>query len=241
MKKVMTVTAILMVAGFAMADITIWSEDFTTPPTIQQDDLARIPFEYSQGTWVAAPSGGSGGAKMLVTASNELRMRSHDNGATRGGGIALDSSLFAGTGAGTYTLNFDIISMWNPSRLDVSVWDAQSNGAAETNAYTIDTVAGYQADLDVKYFDGMTPTTNLTGHVEYLVGDVGAAKTINFEYDGTGDVVLLLAAENTINTWHSNIVVDNLSVTTAIPEPSTLGLVGFMGGAILFIRRKLHI
>ncbi|VGO12007.1 hypothetical protein PDESU_00555 [Pontiella desulfatans] len=39
-------------------------------------------------------------------------------------------------------------------------------------------------------------------------------------------------------TWHKSVTYDNIALT-AIPEPTTLGLVTAFGGAVLFIRRKI--
>ncbi len=239
MKKIVTAVIAGLIVISVQADVTVYSEDFSSV-TIALDPvtdggLVYYPADFSAGEYATIAGVAS------VNASDQLVLKPNANGGARAVTTVVDSSDFVGVG--TYTLSFDYVDAFNFTELDVQIWNAKD--AAIGNGFYVDVVTAQGADAVVSKWAASTVTlTALSLNNEYPNGVLeGTTQTIDFTYDGTGDIVLAFTAIDTraAGGFQQQLVLDNVNITTTIPEPATFGLVGAVGGAMLFIRRKFTV
>ena len=186
MKKALFTFSMAMFAGLASAQI--WSESFDTnaPPTLTTDSYAQITNEYTTGQWttVGGTVGTNGHLRLVV--DNWAGQK----GMPWGTSIALDDSLF--TAADTYRVTLDVSAIQADGTLGVRIYDASSGSAGTNNYYEI---ANYQYGLmnPVKVIPFGDATTNLLAEVYYNSSHAGI-RSVDFDYDGSGDVVVVLMA-----------------------------------------------
>jgi hypothetical protein len=225
MKKIVTILAVAMVAGVSMADVML-TQDFSAINVVV-DDLAYSN-ERGIGVWL-----GGNATRIYTNTTEQLVINSGDNGSGRGAGIMLDSTILT-DGAGTYNLSLDVVNLWNNAALEVSVWEGfESVG----NPYFFDLVGTVAAGVG----GVSTATVNQLATQTYLNGVVeGTTVNMDFTYDGSSDIVLLFGMTGLTGTKQAGVI-DNVVVSSVIPEPATLGMIAFAGGALLVIRRKFTI
>ena len=231
-------TIMALMTTVAVADTIIYSEDFTSATLVQDPSidggLIYYPADFGHGEFGAVGVGTS----VKTNASGQLVFATQSNGASRGAVTSIPEGDLIG--AGNYTFSFDFVSAWNNAVLDIQVWNV--DGAVPGNLVWTDVVVGQGLDSIVSKWAASTAVlTPLSVDNEYGNGALeGTTQTFDFNYDGTGDLLLVLTGE-ALNASVQNVIVDNLQVTTAIPEPATMGLFGLVGGAALFIRRRFSI
>lgn len=223
MKCIMAALSMTLMAGLASAQI--WSESFSaiSPPTLHNTTLegvggnyGDITNEFSRGAWVHV------GATIVTNNGGALRVNvnqwSADGhaGRTWGAGIALDQSVFT-SGAATYRLTLDIGATQTDAELGVRIWNASIGSGGASNYYRIAT-QNYGARGD---FLNVIPvgaaTTNLLAEAEFNSGHSGV-RSVDFAYDGSGDVVLqLMALSQTASVTRWSIL-NAVSLDVATPN-----------------------
>lgn len=224
----------LVAASPAISATTIYSTNFTSfaQPTNFVTDFNLIYggidpganfVKAGSGVWgitVAGNAFAGGVARPLLTTNNNHRFA----------GLFLDPTLFASTGAGTYTVSFDITGVaganttynafvYEGSGYDLSgATDKRLNLALNSaNAPITTTGAGVTASLVTSKSLSTEATTAATQSVSF-----------SFTYNGTSAIAIAIGGFANGSTF------DNLSVTTnlsAVPEPSTFA--AFAGVAAL--------
>jgi hypothetical protein len=229
--------AVLSTLGQAQ---TIYTQDFTAPSALTSNngqfelggnsDAADIVF----GDWTFyAPNGGinqeaagdgSGvGNGNGLSSIGEARPMDWRGTNARAVAVVLDPALFAATGAGTYTVSFDVKG------------DAEGNPPNATR-YFLDLVSGY--DLSGSGSAGLLVDVTHNGWGDILLGvgnspfaangsttvvptaegafdaTVDGTISFNFEYDGTSAVAFAVA------TYNNNYAMDNVTVSVAVPDLS---------------------
>lgn len=215
MKSLMPVIAIFLSAYGVVqaATTTIYSEDFSAA-TLIDDPVVDGGLLYYPGDFTAGQYASIAGVT-LVNANNQLVVKANENGGARAVTTVIDSSSFIG--AGTYTLSFDYVSAYNFINLDVQIWNA--DGATSANPFYVDVVLAQGADAEVAKDAASTAVlTPLSQNNEYPKVDVGNGKTINFTYDGSGDVILAFTAQDTRASggFQQQLAIDNVEITTTI-------------------------
>lgn len=209
MKKLMIMLAVSMFAGTASAQI--WSESFSAnaPPTLNEDSSAQITNEYTTGQWTTA------GGRAEIQDNSTLRIGvnewSDQKGMTLGTSIALDDSLFVA--AGNYRLTLDIYAMQANAKLGVRIYDASIGSGGTNNYYSIN---NYQWGVGVpaKVVPTGDATTNLLAEAYLNASHIGT-RSVDFSYDGSGDVVVMLMAMSDTEASSRWIVIDEISVDAA--------------------------
>jgi hypothetical protein len=169
---------------------------------------------------------------------NALQPQLDDKNNGRVGGIFIDPALFAATGAGTYTLSFDVIPSSTPgagrvyigagSGYDLSgTTDAKLNLNLSTNGFGVKKADGTLAWPALTASGGATATHLITTATQWVLGDgtetgefreapgapfdveTAATLEVNFEYDGISAVVVGFGGYNT------DVKIDNVSISTA--------------------------
>lgn len=153
----------------------------------------------------------------------------------------LDPQVFAGTGAGTYTLTFDVIpgSSAGASRVYLGAGsgydltgatDAKLNLAISAPGFNVIKGTGEIAWPALTGENGATATHLITTTAEWILGDgsptgefretpgipfdveVADTLSVEFAYDGSSTIVVAFAGYNT------DYAVDNIVIETAIPD-----------------------
>ena len=241
-----TLSLLALLSGIARAQTVVYSESFDVLPesvsgaaNIQLGGSTKpTTAKYIEpGQWGFNPIGGTvtiGGAN-----GNVLQPRSvlAENG--RAVGIFLDPTLFTATGAGTYTLSFEVIPgsvgagrvyVGAGSGYDLSrTTDAKLTLILNSNGYGLKKTDGTLVWAGLTASGGATATDLVTTRTEWIDSsdtstgvfvdvpgapiDVETAGTVslNFEYDGTSAVVLAFGA------YLSDYKVDNITIATAVP------------------------
>lgn len=224
MKKNITILAIAMVAGMAQADVVIYEETFTNV-TFKTDDLAYYPADFAAGTWVRP------GAATVTLNSERLQIETGADEAARGTSVVVDSGDMIG--AGTYTLTFDLNVLRVASALDVEIWEIAGGSGLGTRVDTQNTKID-----ENKWLTNTGVATRLTENV-YVDGEEGS-KSIDFTYSGANNIALLFSLETGTSTTDQRAIFDNVQITTTIPEPATVGMLGLGALLTLFVRRIKH-
>lgn len=227
MKRTIISLAVLLLA-FAASHATIWSEDFTTAPTMRSDYSSTLGGNTSQtahleidfGDWCVANPGTGPGSVHGSVIDGELYVASWAL-ARRGVGVILDPSTFTG-GAGTYEVTFDLATTVGDqplSQVHLDVWagrdyDLSGDGWARLvldlgNALAdppinVEGLGGASANLLAQYA-APNATAVLTG------------QTLQFDYNGTDAVGIIFGSvAKGVGQF------DNVSISM-IPEPATAG------------------
>lgn len=241
---------ILLLAGTARAQTVVYSETFDALPSsvagaanIQLGGSTKpSTAKYVEpGQWGFNPVGGTvavGGAN-----GNALQPRTVTAENGRAVGIFLDPSLFAGTGAGTYTLSFDVIPggtgagrvyIGAGSGYDLSrTTDAKLTLNLNSNGYGLRKTDGAVVWAGLTASGGAIATDLLTTRTEWIDSndnptgvfvdvpgapievETAATLSFNFEYDGLSAVVLAFGA------YLSDYKVDNITIATAAPASNS--------------------
>jgi hypothetical protein len=237
MKKTLMLVAGVLGGMQAMADFTVYTEDFNL--TAGNDAFGGVGL-YSYGY--------DAGASYKRIDNDEWASNSAANNlsggvaqpAFAGGtsskyvGVFLNPSNFT-QGSGTYTLHFDVIG------------DAAS-GNRNTFAFIygatgFDTSGSNDLILDVSEVNLLSGNpVNGTGNT--VVTQLAKSSNINSTLS-TADVTLnfVYTEGQTVGiafgSIGSDVEFDNVSITTTIPEPATLGLVVAFGTSVIFVRRLM--
>ncbi len=106
---------------------------------------------------------------------------------------------------------------------------ASNNANYRNYAYTLTEAAGISARIDFNFGNDTA---------EYFIDDVSKNSFVNFTATNIGQV--LMGKNGAWTTAASSLDIDEIGLSV-IPEPATLGMVAAVGGAIMFIRRRLMI
>lgn len=205
------------------------------PDAIFDDNLGgglTMQWLNSNNTSHFASSGATGDGAVAINTNSE--------GQTRGVAYVWDPTQMGGAlVASAYTLEVDIFSQYNVGTLEVSVFEGVRDDTGTLNTYNLDLLSGVNQDL--------THTTTGTGALTLLDSDswsVGGGTsnpgtlTLNFNYDGTDDIVLVMNQRTTAN-FNKQTVVDAVRLSNAvIPEPSSAALMGAGAFALVFFARR---
>ncbi len=103
----------------------------------------------------------------------------------------------------------------------------------EVTGYFYDLTAGSQLNAD-SWVITKSPVSDATyTPVDKVVTYTGTADTAGHQ--------LAIVFREWHNSTHRVAYFDNISVSSSIPEPATLGMVGLFGATIVFVRRRLMI
>ncbi|WP_411825240.1 PEP-CTERM sorting domain-containing protein [Luteolibacter sp. AS25] len=229
MKKTLfnTLGACTLMAGSAHAAL-VYSEDFTSLVLQTQSASTTDPVvtaTTSGGTWSAGTGTTIVGTELAFT-------RPDTTGGWSASTIVLASSLFT-EGAGSYALTFDYSAQTNvQSRLFAGVYDVDySTGSLDS----LNQVAGGWNRAfptgTVTVSGGATASLLTSGIYDSLATGI----TQNFEYDGSGDILLVFGGGRSSNNFGQSRL-DNVAVNS-IPEVSSTALFG-LGFAGLLLRRR---
>ncbi|TWT81413.1 hypothetical protein CA13_28660 [Planctomycetes bacterium CA13] len=164
-------------------------------------------------------------------------------------GLGQASSITIETGS-DYTLSFD----WTPvaGALDlnytVAAWKAGTAPAADNRFFTglnfisqqsrVIGTGGSWTDLN----DGSSHTTNANAALNTYTGTAGVATTgtlaLNFGGDSIEDFDYIGVKFWSGDATVAGGVLNNVAIVTAVPEPSSLAVIGFCGLGLLIRRRK---
>lgn len=239
MKSLFTLAPLCLFAAFSPsleAATSIFSENFSTT-TIAPNANPYV------GGWFGSPAGfqtwnGSSEASITTGAIPADKMLTlAPTSGIRSAGIVLSPDLFSESGAGSYTLSFDVTAYGGDSNDSgvVRIWsgsDYVMGGAG--NALQLDTLNGELKALG-------SATVNLLGSASVIETDLGTRKSITFTYDGSSAVALFFGAET--GGWpFPTVSYDNISITqnvpALIPEPSVSALAAGLLGMMSLIRRR---
>lgn len=185
-----------------------------------------LPF----GAWTSNPS--------VVSLANEQLVITNTSTQIRTAGIVLNPTLFQATGAGTYTLAFDLMSFaigegsgFRADEAYVSVWQGSGYSNGGQAALRVNTEAGA-----LEIMPGASVSESALGTYT-----LAGKKSLSFEYDGVSAVALFFGSESDGYPF-STTIYDNIEltyggfVTTPIPEPSALLLISL--SALGLLRRS---
>lgn len=238
----------------AAAQTIVYSETFDPAPTVQIDfnmQLGGNPDTKPSNTKIFALGewGHTGnGAIIPATGASGNALQPQLDGKNNGrvAGVFLDPSLFAATGAGTYTLTFDVIASSSSgagrvyigagSGYDLSgSTDAKINFNLSTAGFGVKKADGTTAWPALTASGGATASHLITTSTEWVLGDgtptgefreapgapfdveTSGTQSVNFQYDGSSAVVIAFGGYNT------DYLVDNVSIVKAIPGAATWG------------------
>jgi len=213
------ILAAVLAAGTASAQV--YSEDFsslsltnTSPASFP--DVFPVTSSSSGGTLVKGGWAGINNGE-LVFARPDTYIGGLDACA-----MVLDGALFT-DGAGLYTLKFDFVfAEFGANRLYLELQDVDFNGG-HIEVPTVSWAKNYGTNLQaISTFDGASASV-ITNKI-YYGGEQGQTHTIDFEYDGSGDILFRLGAgrENSSEWW--TVRVDNLLIQAPPPPPDPTGL-----------------
>lgn len=244
--------AVLATAGAASAQTVVYTETFDPAPVpfiefnLQLGgDPALRPLNtriVQPGEWVLT----SNGAIVDIGGDhgNVLQPQLDDRNNGRLAGVFLSPSLFASTGAGTYTLTFDVIagSSSGAGRVYVgagSGYDSTGTTNAKLNlnistaGFGVARPSGQPAWAALTASGGATASHLVTTSTQWILADgtetgefrdapgapfdveTSATLSVQFEYDGSSTIAIAFGGYNT------DYKVDNLSISTAVPDDGT--------------------
>jgi hypothetical protein len=217
-KKQIFILLAALTAGAASAQV--YSEDFTSlsltnSGTASFTNVHPVISTTTDGVWV------KGGWTVLNNGELQF-LRPADYGGLSACAMVLDGSLFT-NGAGIYRLSFDFVyAMLGANRLYLELYDVDFNGG-HIQVPTVYWATNYGTNMPpVSTFNGAS--VSLLAKHKYLGGDQNKTHTIDFQYDGSGDVLFRLGAgrENNAEWW--TLRVDNLSIISPPPPADPTGL-----------------
>ncbi|NDV63095.1 PEP-CTERM sorting domain-containing protein [Puniceicoccales bacterium CK1056] len=245
-KKLLIFSAALAAANVATAQLTIWQNDFESPNTFF--DPAPNPVDMHNGrddAWL-----GAGTASIFdLGSSNVLQLLSGGGSQTRGLVRAFAAVNHPGVIDTTgdvskyYQFTFDLVSMFNSAELNLQFLDGTRDADGsnpETNTYGIDLLSAAGAELTHTSI-GTGGVTNLID-VTFVKADEGTGLTVTFDWDGTGDLVMVWdsANDDSANSGTLFTRTDNMSLVL-VPEPSIYALLaGFATLGLVLVRRRLR-
>ncbi len=107
--------------------------------------------------------------------------------------------------------------------------------------------SGYQASYGQLWNKTDNVRIAQTGSSVWVVADTETAYTpldvvlsYTAQASDVGDVLEIRIMDHATSATR-DIYIDNFSVTTSIPEPATLGMIGAFGAVIIFVRKRLMI
>jgi hypothetical protein len=234
-----------LVSGMSYAD-AIFSEDFTgtitsANLTSSSDPLNNSPMlgGFANGKWLLGVDDVNDYAKASVNAANDVLkfMTKRDDSAA-----AFYTLTSATMGeASRMALTVDL-SFLNAHTFSLVVYGIVNPGATTNDAVVYDalnkgTRTFGRVDLGLSTVGtGTASVSDLVSSTNY--GSIGMY-TVEFDYNGTDDVVLGLTAE--MNGTSKRYAEVNSIVLKSIPEPATLGLLAASAGGLLFIRRIMQL
>jgi hypothetical protein len=242
MKKMMIMLTAMLIGGSAVADVTLFSEDFSG--SVGTDYFGGVgnfaygydpgaaykKLEYSQWGAVAAAATFTGGVAIpnptAGTSSKSI-------------GTFLDPSLFAGYEGETLTLHFDIIGDTGGIERNARAWVYEASGydTSGNNDWhlALDAALNSGNPMDNLLIDdtaGGATVTELVKSVDLITAVDSTDNTLTFTYSAGTGIGLAFGSYNT------DMAFDNVSITV-VPEPGTFGLLSVCGAAILYVRRKI--
>ncbi len=258
MKKSMFITAALLSSfvGLAQADVLVGWDSFdgiswgggtgAAPATsggasgsmtvaygvgASGGDLSTVSWSTgtgsSSGTWGGLEAGAS---TQLSDGTGNYVIRSSNNSGAVGSYLDLntfDITITAGGNAlNLSSLVFDAYKNWG--------WNSAGIGLEYTGGDLVNVDAGTTLTQAMVYDGGVnvqttsTPGANIIDLTQFADADLAAGQSATFRLYAGGD---------TGNEFY----LDNFAIlgSAAIPEPASLGLIGFAGLGTLFIRRRL--
>ncbi|MEX0325779.1 MAG: hypothetical protein AB3N33_06795 [Puniceicoccaceae bacterium] len=219
MKRSLIILFLLAITSALTAQKTIWTMDWAKVkaegPTegvydaagsdplgvlYNTDQTANTPEEQTAGADVWSTVGRIIGPNIGQTGKGGIWVEQKASGVpapSRGISYVLDSSFFT-PGAGEYTFNYEIWSVYKPTTLNVVLYEAQ---AAPENDYFIPLGAAGGTALWVTPVEGSSATVSLLGLANHNRADAGgdipfgdnmqwSPRSMTFNYSGTGDVVI---------------------------------------------------
>ncbi|YCM43316.1 PEP-CTERM sorting domain-containing protein [Verrucomicrobiaceae bacterium 227] len=213
----------------SQAATILYLEDFSSP------NRANTTVPYLGGWYgneidfgdVVGPSN-----HVSITVTETLGL-SNDTTSYRSAAIVIDPAVFT-SGAGTYTLKYDITAYNGDSndQADIRVWQGSGydfNPPSSGNALIVDTQQG-----------ALIP--QLSAAANQVASDIrtttGTDFTVNFNYDGVSAVGIFLGSTNTGGT-QPRIEFDNIRIEApdSIPEPSS-AILALLATGLILVRRR---
>jgi hypothetical protein len=199
MKKVLYIVPLLGLVATASAQTAIWTANWSNSVGVADfntdyyfEAAANTPADVTAGTEEWYSSNGALNPDVASSGKGGI-FQEQTNGASRGISYVLDGSFFPE--AGTYTFNYEIWAIYNPTDLTVSLFEA-SGGAEQENSYNVNHAGPAFTDLGVTA--NGTATARLIGRRIHKRDNQGGdvtnqqwdAFSYQFEYSGSGDVVI---------------------------------------------------
>ena len=247
MKRSIITIGILCAASAAWA--TLVTDDFNRTNTTQSNDTSLIGSNWKQS---------AGSANQWLISGNILHARPLVNPA-----ILYNDALQTVSGGGTnFTLSLDVSAKVATAWAGVA-FNYQDDGnyyylrikEGSSNYQLIGAVGGAQTasvlvnktDASITFtedvFYTMTITSDTAYNFDFTITEVGSSTAVNptaSVVDGGGNFTGGYAGLYTPSAGGHNAKFDNFSLEV-IPEPATLGLMGVMGAAAIFIRKRFMI
>lgn len=230
MKKILWAAAVaMMVSGVAQAAL-VYSTDFTTGYKSGGSGahvLGGAAADVAAEDWFGSTNG-------VNLDGTDLTLNNGSQNRYRGAGVWLDATGWA---TGLVTVEIDVANYVAGADTTFSFETYAANGVDSANSVSMDLHAGVSAGA------GLAQTGSATiaqfGTEQTVTAD-GTA-TFTFDYNGSDDYVALVFAQRNAEggTAFGYVDFDNLTVNT-IPEPATLGMLGFGAVLALAIRRKMY-
>lgn len=230
MKTLLSIASLCLFASSAsiQAATLIFSESFST---------TTLGTNSYVGGWFGATTAfkaWNGASESSIT-TGELRVA--PTGTTRAAGIILSNSDFTASGAGNYTLSFDVTAYngGDPANRGlVTIWAGSGYAASTGDALFLNVQS---AALEARG----SATVSLLGSSTFSTSAVGDRQSISFNYDGTSDVALFFGANGP--SWpFPTVSYDNIELTkdslVPIPEPSVTALAAGVVGMMCLLRRR---